>query len=61
MLDKLIDDLTKIEKDKSCHNLAQHITVNEVQRIKDTFLKLVGKFLTYNYDDCKAFYIDKKV
>jgi len=60
MLDKIIDDLTILEKEKSCHNLDQHITVDEIQRIKDTFLKLVGKLLTSNYDKCKAFYKDKK-
>ena len=45
MFDKLIDDLEKLEKDKVCPNLKQHISVAEINRIKDTFLKLVGKLL----------------
>jgi len=61
MLDKLIEDLTKLEKDKSCANLEEHISVNEILRIKDTVLKLVAKLLTYNYNGCKAFYTDKKI
>ena len=61
MLDKLIEDLTKFEKDKSCDNLSEHMSVNEGQRIKDTFLKMVAKLLAYASADCKTFFADKKI
>ena len=61
MCDKLIEDLTKIEKNKACENLKQHIEVNEVERIKDTYLKLVAKLLVHANNECKKFFTDKKI
>jgi uncharacterized protein YdcH (DUF465 family) len=61
MFDKLIDDLEKLEANKKDdEDYQEPMTVAEVQRLKDTFLKLVGKLLEVNYDGCKAFFTDKK-
>jgi hypothetical protein len=61
MFDKLIDDLEKLEKSGTCDNVKKHIQVSEIQRLKDTFLKLVGKLLACNKAAVTAFYNDKTV